>query len=101
MTYPEFLEALRETPRHWQLQDIAAKGSSLRLAGSNKLRTHCPIRAVAVSWHPEANLGAALHSAAKIGLDVALARKIADAADGYKSCDRDIRRDLLEACGLA
>ena len=89
MTYQEFLDELRRTPRDW------------RITFNGRIRRHeeCPITSLRND-----------HSAfwvvvsANIGLSANLSRDIALAADnrlGWRDFRRRrIRRDLLKACGL-
>jgi len=88
MTYPEFLQKLRETPRDWT-------GHRLRRGGINDERYCCPIVAVCGGY-----LGAPMAAAKSAGIPAELAYKIIEAADGYSSADSKIRRDLLDACGI-
>jgi hypothetical protein len=92
MTYQEFLDALRNTPRDWCLT------SDGRIRRANTKRSaQCPISSLC-------GLGSGdfEEAAKRIGLDSELAWTFVCAADDP---DRDaptnlIRRDLLEACGL-
>lgn len=93
MNYEEFLEKLRATPRDWYV----TYGRMIRL---NEKRA-CPLVAVARLLFPEAE---SFHPAeitrprTLLGMEYALADKIADAAD--TEAYPQIRADLLAACGL-
>lgn len=91
MTYPEFLEKLKQTPRDWYLNEsggIRRKGEGLQ----------CPLSSLTpttLDYFVEAGL--------KLGLERSLVFKIATVADRYENeenYDSQIRKDLLEACGL-
>lgn len=87
MTYQEFLQKLRETPRTWQVRD------SLLRSGAN-----CPLTAVAGHFDSAAYYADA---AAELGVcedDMCQIVWAADTAD-LKHVDA-VRDDLLRACGL-
>jgi hypothetical protein len=86
MTYAEFLEKLRETPRDWTIREW---GNIRRGIGGHP---QCPISALC-------DLDAGSVSAAARGLNLGKWRHIAMAADNNTDCQ--MRRDLLEACGLS
>jgi hypothetical protein len=93
MTYPEFLDALRKTPRDWKLE---SDYEFIRRKGHRYWQ--CPISAL----RNKAS-GDYRDAAARMGLDIQLAREIAHAADRTGLENEKIaaiRRDLLEACGL-
>lgn len=98
MTYQEFLQKLRETPRTWQC------GTWLTAVGLRQARrgyeTACPI--VAVSGDKNLGVSEWPDAAKQIGLDYALADEIAKAADGDLMTPQrnTMRADLMRACGL-
>lgn len=93
MTYEEFLEKLRATPRDWRL----ALGRIRRLSPD----LQCPISSVLGGQMFD---GVAIGT--KSGMDAEIAKKIMSSADSDKAYswdtyfDPQIRADLLAACGL-
>lgn len=86
MTYEQFLEKLRNTPRKWEL-----KFDCIRMF-EDECR-HCPLsKAIGASF------SAPVTSSKVLGISSYLAGDIMCAADNYG--DKNIRKDLLEACGL-
>jgi hypothetical protein len=103
MTYEEFLEKLRGTPRTWRL-DSGCIRCGPRL-GDHLNGRHCPMSAVAGVL----NIGMPSVLAEKLNLPLQTAKDIQYAADNddpllLKARARprilEVRRDLLEACGL-
>lgn len=93
MSYDEFLERLRNTPRTWRLY----QAGQLRI--DTPWLTSCPITATA--HQPALYNVADLHSCAKrLGLSHELMLAITRAGDNTPGHDPAIRRDLLRACGL-
>jgi hypothetical protein len=84
MTLDKFLDKLRETPREWHLSE----------SGCLRLSTSCPITAIR-----RLDSGFVHSEAITLGLSAELTERIIYAADGYFA-DPDLRRQLLEACGL-
>ena len=94
MTLPQFLSQLRKTPRDWY---ITRDGEIRRIylwGGRHKYKNiECPITAL------DHKVNDLWRNVAKhIGMDIAIARKIAMAADSEQPCV--LRRKLLRACGL-
>ena len=93
MTYPEFLEALSNTPRDWRLD-----GRAIRRGPKNEpLLCQCPItslkNAQVCDWREIAD---------QLGLsNSSLIIAAADLYMGDSNYNPGIRRDLLEACGLS
>ena len=82
MTYEEFLEKLRQTPRDWHLSG----GGSIRRNGNELAKgAQCPMLAI----FPDTAETESLY------------RLIALSADCHGAGgDRRVRQELLEACGL-
>lgn len=94
MTLTEFLAELRKTPRTWRLDD----GAYIRC------EKDCPLTAVAWSALTQRFSRADFHLAGHaLGLHRGTTYMVAGAADGEpdKAADRRLRKQLLEACGLA
>lgn len=91
MTYPEFLEKLRQTPRDWKLD---GPGGIRRVAGTLR---QCPLSSLC-DLYPEATDG---YSAGKtLGFDEYTIRNVIHAVDFAIHHDKNVRKDLLKACGL-
>jgi len=85
MTYQEFLDRLRQTPRDWEIVNGRIRRD----------RNTCPIRAVdgrdgCLNVH---------ESRKRLRLRLTTSARIVSAADAW-SDDQPTRRDLLAACGL-
>lgn len=94
MTYPEFLTELRKTPREWQL----FRGYQIRSGAPLPQWGHCPITCLV----PDKVGGAyqVMDAAALLSMSFDLAGKIVGAADMDTDYDEQIRKDLLDACGI-
>jgi hypothetical protein len=97
MTYDEFLEALKQTPREWQLIGVL-KHIRLEMLSGYEVKFGCPITALlnrhSREWESSGEaLGLDRKTVERIiqGADCAIARCEAHAQD---------RQDLLLACGL-
>lgn len=84
MTYRQFLEALRQTPRDWEI----FPGPRIRRDGNQ-----CPVSALR-----QADETIAMGVGLNLGMRTCVVHRIMNAADGYGA--NKTRRDLLEACGL-
>jgi len=96
MTYEEFLDKLRATPRDWYVNCV---GRIRRRHGDNFVLDQCPISAL-VGY-----TSVAYRSASEtLNIPPKLVRLIIAAADYDLGLDKHrklIRQDLLAACGLA
>jgi hypothetical protein len=99
MTIPEFLERLCVSGQDWTAMsgDDGPRGGPIR----GRLLTAwgvacCPITAVADSG----DLGKAIGVGQALGLSEDDAKRIVQAADGWRNYDAPLRRQLLEAVGL-
>ena len=88
MTYKEFLQELRKTPRDWKL----FPRTCIRRGGYG---TQCPITSLLGKSSGHWN-----EVAAACDINQAMTVKILNAADNTEGHDPRIRRDLLKACGL-
>jgi len=99
MTYLEFLDVLRKTPRKWKFFG----NSLIRLVDSGHF---CPITAVCCDLKSTMiNVHSWSLAAKKIKLPLDVAKKISVAADSRCSLlnreeVKEIRKDLLKATGL-
>jgi hypothetical protein len=91
MTLEQFLERLRETPRGW----IVSSNGLIRYIKGDEYA--CPISAVAGRFN--GGIGMPRTLAGKLGLSAWLTDDIVGAADSI-FCKADLRKQLLEACGL-
>jgi hypothetical protein len=92
MTYPEFLEALRNTPRDWCLIQERYIRREVSLDDYQ-----CPLTSLVPHYEPFKFMYAGM----ELGLSPGMSRRIAAAADGnMRTRNSKMRRDLLEACGL-
>lgn len=89
MTREEFLEALRKTPRDWNL----VHGRLIRRVKESE-ECQCPITSLR-----NVRAGAIWKLWGTFGLSDYDMREIIDAADD-NCCDKHLRAQLLEACGL-
>jgi hypothetical protein len=91
MTYEEFLTALRNTPRDWELWH----GRIRRARKDDEPYSECPISALdsrsCCFWGEVSG---------KLGLGPKDIDNILAAADNWNFRDPQIRKDLLSACGL-
>lgn len=99
MTYEEFIDKLRTTPREWELGPDGQL-RILRIFGPMRLCA-CPITASYAAPSGLYSAGDVNRCAKQMGLDEDLWRLIARAADALPEHDAQIRRDLLKACGIA
>lgn len=90
MTYHEFLTALEQTPRDWQV--VGSDGRFLRRYDT-KIGWQCPVSVLTNAWYLHA-----WRSGNLLGLSNEDRSQIVSAADGLGP--DSIRRDLLKACGL-
>ena len=108
MTYQEFLEALKQTPRNWKLktpkrQDLPKDERGIlviryeRHNGIRQLLDGCPVTSLCSRSLSMLGWPAAVR---ELGLDENLAWQIIHAADGRAFADPQVRQDLLLACGL-
>lgn len=91
MTYPEFLEKLKQTPRDWEFYDAK------RIRRADDLLWRCPISSLTPE-HPRS--GDFTDAATALEMSHDLTWQIVRAADGCEYHDPAIRKDLLAACGL-
>jgi hypothetical protein len=86
MTLDEFMDALSKTPRDWTIQSD----------GAIRQKRCCPLEVVA-------GTGEASSMDAFMALEIPsdIADEIIWAADCDSDADRELRRRLLQACGLA
>lgn len=89
MTYEEFLVELQKTPRNWYFK----YDTRIRLAGHKF--SSCPISSL-----KGYDVNAWCEAAIELCLDENIAARIVDAADGAYPYNKQIRADLLKACGL-
>jgi hypothetical protein len=89
MTLPEFLEALRGTPRDWQVD----KKGCIRLKLQNCAA--CPITSI-----KKTGACRVFRAGKVLGLDSNTILEIANAADYESNHDPALRAALLAACGL-
>ena len=96
MTYQQFLDELRQTPRDWEVWS----GNSLRMGNEPnhsmkaRISVQCPLAAICnTKSHGRTQ-------SFPIDLPRSIKREIMSAADGTLDHNPIIRRQLLEACGL-
>lgn len=97
MTYAEFLEALRRTPRDWQMK-FGYIRRCLGIGEDGFDQSQCPLSSLANKRTTEWDA-----VASDLRMNHGLAREITLAADGYdndSAYSRRMRGDLLDACGL-
>jgi hypothetical protein len=83
ISYGEFLDLLRNTPRIWYLE-----GTAIRCGRRSDYSFKCPLL-----YTTRDDVGNVIGNS--------IYWEIARAADGDPKSDRNIRTDLLTACGLA
>lgn len=93
MTYDQVLEALRRTPRDWYLSPSLA---IRRDRGDDGFGVECPLSQIARDtgqprpWWVAGEI-----------TDAVTVAEVVSAADNRQSASPCVRKDLLEACGLA
>ena len=107
MTVEEFIQEMRETSFKWDVVDgLGAIRTKKRIWTSFfsfvYLPDHCPITAVYMhKIGQRMRIGSAREAGSMIGLSSAGIDEIMDAADNRRSHDPELRKQLLEAVGLA
>ncbi len=101
MTYAQFREALRATPRRW-VGSGGLFGTCIRIpVEHHPNRWCCPLTAIHPNGLRDGGTAWFLGAGADLGLDPDVTRAIADAADGTgEHFSIEMRRDLLADCGL-
>ena len=100
MTYQQFLDELRQTPRDWKLRKSLHAYDDVIIQEHSSYRD-CPMTAVANTLGAASyERGAGAAAGERLGFDSVLTDKLLGAADNRREHDLIMRADLLEACGL-
>lgn len=101
MTLSQFLRALKKTHYEWRLMEISCYPGILR--GFIKNKPVCPVTGVFYSQNKSfirPTVANVWKAAELMGLDPMLSNQIMHATDNNPGHDPELRRQLLQACGV-
>lgn len=94
MTLDEFLVELKKTPRDWFLYSTLTMHGGIRRKDLEHYWQQCPLSAV------DGTMRHYMYNREKLGISKELEHEILSAADNTSTADPEVRKKLLEACGL-